>query len=282
MSTSLQSRSHLAWNQTPKYLVEAAKKKYGKKISVVGARKKDIDDFWAKVGYRVEQGTNISKPVERARTVVNIDTKTHSNAAKKELEDGSYGPKKGDDWYDDFKITSKKSVDETRSKSYNLHLENTKSYSVGGDVSIKSPDFFNLAGFGVKGGGKYTSTKTTREKESKKTEESLSQSYEIVDTLKVPPNTKVKAKITTYAVTHESTTVTRLTVDPKAHIKVRYCSYFSKTFLGSFWKSDALITAEDLFEDEETYEEIEENITFTRNSNMSYIGEEVEVHKTSF
>ena len=269
--------------KAPKYLVEAAKKKYGKKITVIGARKKDIDDFWNKVGYRVDPGNEISRPVEKARIVVNIDSKIHSNSAKKEMEDGTYGPKKSDDWYDDFQITSKKSSEESREKSYNLHLENTKSYSLGGNVSL-SAGFFNLAGpgitpeVGVK--GKYATTKTQVEDQSEIEEEILSQAYEIVDTLKVPPNTTVKAKIVTYAVTHESTTVTRLTVDPKAHIKVRYCSFFSKTFLGGQWKSDGIITAEDLFSGEEC-EEIGENITFTRNSKVSYIGEEVEVHKTS-
>lgn len=272
--------------KAPKYLVEAAKKKYGKNITVVGATKKSLDDFWGEVGYRVDTGQMISKPVEKGKTIVSIDTKTHSNTTKKALEDGTYGPKKGDDWYDDFVITSKKSSDEKRAKTYNLHLDKTTSWSIGGDCSIASSGFFNLAGPGVtpnvSANAKYTKTKTQSEKQSKHSEETLSQGYEIVDTFKVPPNTTVKAKITTYAVTHESKTVTRLIVDPKAFIRVRYLSYFSKTFLGGFWKSEGIITAEDLFTDEEDYEEVEEYITFTSESKVSYLGEEVEVHKTMF
>lgn len=267
--------------KTPGYLVEATKKKYGRNITVIGSTKQDIDSFWQQVGYRVDPGHSIPKPVQKTKTVVDIDSKTHVNSASKHLEEGPHGLKKGDDWYDNFQITSKKSKDESRSKHYNLKLVNTTTYDVGGNFAIKSSGFFNLVGPGVLGvSGKYVSTKTKEEETSEAKEERLSQAYEIVDTLKVPPKTKVKAKITTYAVTHESTTVTRLSVDAKAHIKVVYCTSFSKLF-GQIWKSHGHITAEELFKNE-NYEEIDGNITFTRESKVSYIGEEVEIHKTSW
>lgn len=265
-NNSLWDRSLFAY-KTPKYLVDAIKKKYGQNIKVIGATKKNIDDFWGKVGFRVDQ---TSKPVEKAKTVVNIDTRTHSNTANRE----------GTDWYDDFVITSKKSVDEKRKKTYNLHLEKATGWSVGGDISIASPGFFNLAGPGVTpklgANAKYSKTKTTSETQSKHAEDSLSQGYEIVDTLKVPPNTTVKAKITTYAVTYEFTAVTRLSVDPKAHIRVCYYSY---NIFGGFWKTDGIITAEDLFTKDG--EKSEGNITIMHDSKVSYLGEEVEVHKTT-
>ena len=272
--------------KTPRYLVEATKKKYGRDIAVIGATKKDIDAFWQQVGYRVEHGQQIQKPLQITKTVVDIDCKTHVNSAVKYLEEGPKGPKKSDDWYDDFQITSKKAKDESRSKSYNLKLTNTTAYDVGGNFDIQNSGFFNLVGPGVipnvglGAKGKYSSSKTKEEETFEEREERLSQIYEIVDTLKVPPRTKVKAKITTYAVTHESTTVTRLTVDAKAHIKVLYASSFSK-LLGNLWKSHGFITAEELFADEE-YEEEDGSITFTREGKVSYIGEEVEIHKTSW
>ena len=274
----LKAPTYLVLFKAPTYLVDAAKKKYGKKITVIGATKENIDNFWLQVHSRVDPGHEISRPVQKSKTVVAIDSKTHSNCSTKHMEDGPQGTKKkSDDWYDAFEITSRKSTGESKSKKYNLHLAKTSKYEVGGSLNIGA-EFFNIvAGVSVK--GKYSKEKTKTEDHSESSEESLSQAYEVVDILKVPPKTKAKAKITTYAVTYKCDTFTRITVDAKAYIEVIYATYFSN-LLGKFLKSTGFVTAEDIFEGEDNYEEIDGNVTFTRDGEVSYLGEEIEIHKT--
>ena len=180
---------------------------------------------------------------------------------------------------DEFEITSKKDMSESRSKSYHLQLsssgqtgENTKfnfTFKVGGST------FFNMAGVfpeaGAGGGYDRTITNT-------KQEEALSQEHQVVDRIKVPPRTKVRAKITTWAVTYESKTRTKLTVDAHAFIMVHFHTWISRV-LGGACTSIGTLTAEELFANEEAFKSEDGVVTFERDGKISYLGEEVEIIK---
>ena len=102
----------------------------------------------------------------------------------------------------------------------------------------------------------------------------------MVDTLKVPPKTKVKALITTWAVTYESTTMTEVTVDAKASMTVLYRTRISRKLgYGSILWNKGILTAKELFANELDFKCENEVVSFKRQGKVSYIGEEVEIMK---
>ena len=270
----------MAFYKKPQYIENAAKRKYGRDIFVIGATKDNIAQFFNKI----KQNALLAKPPEEVgRAVVDIDCKSHINQA-----DGhdAGGKDKPDDWFDEFEITSKKGTSESRSKSYQLQLTSSKQTSVNAGLNFKvgGSGFFNMAGVpispevGAGGGFSRTTTDTKQTTESDTKEEALSQEYQVVDRLKVPPRTKVAAKITTYAVTYESKTRTKLTVDAQAFIPIRYRTRFSQ-MLGGICTSAGRLTAEDIFVDEENFKSENGYVTFERDGKISYLGEEVEITK---
>ena len=266
----------------PQYIVTAAKRKYGRHIFVLGATQENISTFWDHVGYGLHPDNQISTPVEKGRTIIDIDTKIHINDSTKELEN----EEKPEDWYDDFQITSKKSKGETSSssKSYSLQLVKESSAQVGGNFKIAGSGFFNIAtagiapSLGLSANFSKLSSKTTIEETKETNDETLNQEYEILDGFKVPPMSKIKVTITTWAVTYESEVKTRLTVDSKTKIPIKYRTPLAQ-LLGGFGTSNGFLTAKELFCNECEFEDNGTNITFSRMSKMSYLGEEVEIIK---
>ena len=248
----------------------------GDDIFVLGSTLEDIRSFWKHVGYQAEG--MISEPREVSRTVVDIDCKSHGNHAS---EEGASG---GKDWYDEFMITSKKSKDESKMKSYSLQESTTRGFKIGGTGGLSAGSaFFNLAGGGVKPelgiNASYSKDKTNSSTESGSRDTKLSQGYEIVDKLQVAPKKKVDALITTWAVTYEATTILKYTVDADISLPVHYRTHLSRV-LGGFLVSTAYVSAREIFRDERDFAEVRGNVTFTRDGKVSYISEQVEIKKT--
>lgn len=100
-----------------------------------------------------------------------------------------------------------------------------------------------------------------------------------MDTLKVPPKTKVKARVTTWAVTYESKTLTEITVDAKAYLSIRYRTVFSQNVFGGILVNTVKISAKELFRNELDYKCEDDVVTFKRRGAVSHLGEEVEIIK---
>ena len=258
------------------------KRKHGDDIFVLGSTLKEIRNFWRHVGYKA--GGTIGEPREVSKTVVDIDCKSHGNYAEQEgADDNSHDKDKPMDWYDEFCITSKKSKDNTRSKSYNLQTSTSRGFKIGGNIGLKADSsFFNIAGGGVAPelgiNASYTTEKGKVVTAASSKEEKLSQAYEVLDKLHVPPKKRVEAMITTLAVTYEADTTLLYTVDADTTLPVRYRTYLSRVF-GGYFVSIAYIPAREIFEDETGFEIDNGNVKFTRDGKVSYISEQVEIKK---
>ena len=106
--------------------------------------------------------------------------------------------------------------------------------------------------------------------------------YQVIHRIKVPPRTKVRAKIITWAVTYESKVHTKLTVDAQAFIPIRFRTWASillGRLLGGACTSIGMLTAEELFASEEAFKLEDGVITFERDGKISYLGEDVEIIK---
>ena len=258
------------------------KQKFGVSIFVLGSTLEEIRNFWRHVGYRAE-GT-ISEPREVSRTIVDIDSKSHGNYARQEGgDDESHDKDRPMDWYDEFVITSKKGLDVHKNKSYTLQMTESHGFKIGGNIGLKAdPGFFNLAGGGVAPelgiNASYNQQKTENKTLHESRDTKLSQAYEIVDKLHIPPKKKVEAQITTWAVTYEADTNLVFTVDANLALPVRYRSHISRV-LGGYFLSTTYILARDLFEGEQGFQVVNENVKFTRDAKVSYISEQVEIRK---
>lgn len=259
------------------------KRKHGDAIHVTGSTLGEIRKFWNHVGYKADK--DITEPREVSRTIVDIDFKSHGNHASGALQGEMREDGKPKDWYDEFFITSKKSKEDSKVKSYNIQTTHTHGFQIGGSGGLEATSaFFNLAGGGVKPNlginASYNEQTTRSETGGGSRETKLSQAYEIVDNLRVPPKKKVEAKIITWAVTYEAKTTLRFAVDADIVLPVRYRNHLSRV-LGGFYISTAYIPAREIFEEETDYVINNKNVvTFTRDGTVSYIGERVEIQKS--
>ena len=272
--------------RAPAYIQLAAMKKCNDNtIFILGVTDEELSEFWSKVSYHA---ISFTRPEEKGRAVVSIDTRCHANTANvtnrsrvendENQEDPDKMPK---DWYDQFEIKSQKNSLESKSKHYRLELSSSTTKAANFNLEFSGAGFFNIAApIAPKGGigGSYSKTETSTWSTEQGKSESLAQGYEVIDTLMVPPKTKVKALITTWAVTYESTTVTEVSVDAKAKLPIRYRTKFSRK-LGGVLVSKVTVTAKELFCGEWDYKCENEVVTFKRESKLSHLGEEVEIIK---
>ena len=262
--------------RAPAYLQLAAKRKCNRSdIFILGVLKQELQQFWQSVSFHA---LSFTRPVEEGRAVVDIDCRCHKNTADVGIEKDD-SDEKPEDWFDEFSITSSKDVGTTNSKSYQLQLNSSTTKGANFNFKIAGAGFFNVAAPSVGLTGSYSTTTGTSLTTGSARVDRLSQGYQIVDTLKIPPKTKVKATITTWAVTYTTETVTEFTVDANAELSVHYRTYNSRKRYGGIFVKKVCITAKELFCNELDYKCIDGTVTFKRKGTISYLGEEVEIIK---
>jgi len=242
-----------------------AKERYGPNIFVLGSTLDQIRDFWKHIGYEVID--TMEEPRVVAKTKVDVGTKCHQNFSQA-----------GQDVPDD-EIKIKSMRDQSYPKSVTLQVPKMHGFHIGGSTGLSAdPGFFNLAeGAGIGAEKGFNSSHGFHEVDNR---ESLSQGYKTLEVIKVPPGRKVKAEITTWAVTYEAKTITKFTVDAHAMLPVQYRSLISR-LVGGCYISTGYLTAMDIFADEDSFQfdPMHNTVTFTRVSRVSYIGEEVDIRK---
>ena len=249
----------------PKYLINAAKRKYGRNIFVIGATDSELNEFWENVEIKAS-GFN-QRPKEVARSIVDITAKEHKNTS---------------DIIDSVEIYNNKMESRKEHKSYSLAFE--KGWEFGGSLNVGA-SFFNIIGVGGASlglGGSAKRTKNKAETSTKQEERSLSQQYSMTSKLQVPPRTALTATITTYAVTYKVTINAVFSTPTHNWIPLYYKSRFSKLFCagtGPACRSNGFITAEELFQHETDFTVVKDDVTFTRETYLSYLGETIQMHK---
>ncbi len=258
VSGALQSAQVIA-NKKPKYLRDAAKRKFGRRIFIVGSTEDEIQRFWDQVHYKAVRFDDRPKPIGRA--VIDIDVKSHCNFGNE---------------VDHMEITTKKTSNQKRTKTYQLSLGKSWTFQAGANLNIDAK-FFNVAGVGIGGNTSLSRTKTTNEAATDEAEEALGQEFGIIEKLEILPKTKVKATITTWAITYESRTQVEVRVDRQASIPVRFRSSCQQV-AGGICTSLGVITAEEIFRanGQEVHRE-NDTVWFLYDSAFSYLGEELEV-----
>ena len=168
----------LVYTEKPRWLVNAVA---ARNRRLIGARKEDLDNFKKKI---IVTLLNIEPFTEIGRNIVDINTKEFCNNSDKE---------------DKYVIRTEKTSSMTTAKNYELMLGKSKKF--GGDFGIGiTSSFFNI-GAGVSASREKYEENTA----GVNTSESLSQEYGVVlDTVLIPPHSKVHIEIWTYAVTYSA------------------------------------------------------------------------------
>jgi len=250
--------------EKPRYLVNAIRRRYGS-VEIMGAFKRDLETFWEKVQVKAPDGFNDEEPQEVTRVIVDITAKEHLNTGENEDEVEVY-------------TNQEESFKET--KSYSVSF--TKGWEFGGSFNVGA-SFFNVLGAGSPSIGLGISGKKFKQTHQEATlgqERSLSQRYSLTGKIKVPPKTKLKVKITTYAVTYKTSVKVEFSVVSTARIRFFYKPAWSVyCCAGTACRTSGYITAEDLFENQFEYNLSGGTVSFTEETTLSYIGEVLQMNK---
>ena len=253
---------------TPSYLVRAAKRKYGSNIIMIGAVESALKEFWDTVANKLSgsQANKNLRPVEDSRIIVDISAKEHCNF--------------GND-VDKVEITTNKEETRSEKKAYSLSFGKQSGWEYGGGLNIGA-SFFNTASASLGISGKRTKGKWKSEEEDKEEERSLSQGYGVVGKIEVPAKTKASVKITTYAVTYTTNVKIVISAPSTSYIPFYYKKYLGNLFCaggGSCCRKFGFVNARELFQNETEFQDLGHSVQFTRDSQLSYIGEVVEMYK---
>ena len=245
----------------PEYLVKAARRKYGRRIQMIGALESSIAEFWGNVEAKGTPFNPNDRPTPESKVIVDISAKEHCN----------YGTKE-----DEVMIVTTKEETTKEYKSYSLSFGKESGWQFGGGLNIGA-SFFNTASgsFGIE--GKRTKGKWESETKNEGNERALSQTYGVTGTIKVPPKTKAVVTITTYAVTYRLNVKAVICAQPNSYIPFYFsrsgcCGLRSRRVFG-------YITARELFQEQNEFQDLGYCVQFTIYSHLSYIGEVAEMYK---
>lgn len=245
----------------PNYLINAAHRKYGGRISVIGAFEDILAEFWDTVETKGNAFNPGDRPKEDSRIIIDISAKEHCN----------YGTIE-----DEIMVVTSKEESRTQKKSYSLSFGKKSGWEFGGGLNIGA-SFFNTASSTIGIQGKRTKGKSSSEEETKEEERALSQTYGVTGTIKVPPKTKTEVKITTYAVTYKLAVKTIFSAPSTSYIPFYYrgsgCCGLTRP------RRFGYITAHELFQRETDFQDLGYAIQFTKDSELSYISEVAEMRK---
>ena len=253
---------------TPGYLLRAARRKYGGGIDMIGAVESELANFWDTVeakGTASFEGPQ-QFPHEVGRIVVDITAKEHCN----------YGSTK-----DEIEVVTSHEETRKEKKSYSLSFGKQTGWEFGGGLNVGA-SFFNTAGASVGIGGKRNKGKWNSEEERKEEERALSQTYGVTGKIDVPPKTKVAVTITTYAVTYKLNVKVEFSVPATSYIPFYYKNFLGRLCCagaGPTCRKFGHITAQELFKNEENFQDLGHTIQFMKDSELSYVAEAVEMCK---
>ena len=255
---------------TPAYLFNAAQRKYGKGIQVLGYDEDGLAQFWSTIEAKSAYFNDEERPKEVNKLIIDITAKEHCNT-------GGLN--------DVVEVETSQKETSRVTNSYTLAIGKESGWEFGGGLSVDA-SFFNTAAacFGIE--GKRNKNKWESQAQSGERERALAKSYGVKATeITVPPRTKLAMRITTYAVTYK--------VKVKVVISAPVTSYISFYYTRSDERfripccggrtnqrrSFGYVTAFEMFRNQKDFQDLGHCIQFKVDSELGYVGETVELHK---
>ncbi len=242
----------------------AAKRRYGQNIRVV------------KTGFLETKVNNIDlqlsvvakdpKPSEKTRTIVDINMKEYVNRGKVAQDESI--------------VQINKKSSKTEGDRFNFSSEKGVKFGIGGNLGAQ------VMGAAVAGGsvgisGHYDKSKSTTEGAQKSSTEVFEYSYNQEEKIVVPPETHVKATITTYQMKYEMKYTMKLSVERNAYLQMVYKTTCQRLCCFGVCRSRGYVNIRDMFSTLPNYNEEDEDDTasFTQDGTLSWVGEGCSVEK---
>jgi len=249
----------------PGYLIRAAKRKYGRNIMFIGAEELLLNHFWSGVGFKAISISS-ERPQEVSRAVVDITAKEYVNKGAEP---------------DTIEILN---AQESRPQKMAYSLSFQKDWEFGPSIYVGA-SFFNLLGIAEPSLGLGESTKygkTITNNTTKEEVHSLSQQYGVTEKMTVAPRSKIKVEITTYTVNYKIGVRVAFGVSATTFIPIYYKSRLGSLLcsgVGPACRKFGFITAEELFQMEDNYNNNNDMISFIKDAELGYLCETIEMHK---
>lgn len=183
---------------------------------------------------------------------------------------------------DEVEVLNSEEKNVTQHKSYSLSFE--KKWEFGGNINVGA-SFFNAIGAGGSSiglGGTIKRTKNAFKDSTQEEERSLSQQYSLTGTITVPPKSKLTVTISTYAVNYKVNLNAVFTSPVSNVIPFFYKSGLGKLCCPGFGptcRKWGFIFAQELFEGEKGFTFEGSTVTFSREADLSYLAETIEMFK---
>ena len=241
------------YTERPQWLVNAVEEHFPRK-HLIGATRKDIGEFIKHI-----QATLLSiEPMrEIGRNIVDINSKEIQNSSNIK---------------DHYDINTVKCISDISTKNYKLVLGNNTIFGEDFGIGIAS-SFFNID-VGVSVSREKSQNDDTTEPSDTR---SLSQEYGVVDTITVPPYSKARVTITTYAVTYSANVRVRFSAPKHTFLRVMVQSFGcgGRRQFRQVNASDCLhqINSTSMIQEQNGWVSIETD------ANVQYIGETMHINK---
>ncbi len=242
---------------------QAAKQRYGQNIRVV---KTDFCETKVNnINFQLSVVAKDPKPVEKTRTIVDINMKEYVNHGKVAQDES-------------IVQVNKKS---SKSEGDRYTFSSTKGINFGfaGNLGAQVMGA-SVAGGSVGISGHYDKSKSTTEGTEKSSTKGFEYSYNQEEKIVVPPRTHVKATITTYRMKYEMNYTVKLSVDRNAFLQMVYKTTCQHLCFG-VWRSSGYVNIRDMFSTLPNYnpEDEDDTASFTQDGTLSWVGEGCSVEK---
>ena len=261
----------------PNYICEAARRKYGRRIQILGITKEEENRLWKEINVRA---VSTGKLQRKNATVVDVKTMSLVNKTSSENNWESMEKESATCAYNEVEIGSQSQNNQASQKTLQIQLGNWSNGEIGDlvDMKLSEASYYNSSAAPITfETGVLDKSKDRKDDADLEKKCALDKDYHVMEKLKVPPKTKLTAKILTKAVTYEVRMVTELRIDANTTLPLRFKGRFEKQ-LGSFCTATIRpLSAKDLFCNEAGFKVIDDVITFTREGTVTYVSEEVEI-----
>ena len=261
----------------PNYICEAARRKYGRRIQILGITKEEENRLWKEISVRA---VSTGKLRQKNATVVDVKTMSLVNKTSSENNWESMEKEGAACAYNEVEIGSQSRNNQASQKTLQIQLGNWSNGEIGDlvDMKLSEASYYNSSAAPITfETGVLDKSKECKEDDDLEKKCALDKDYHVMEKLKVPPKTKLTAKILMKAVTYEVKMVTELRIDANTTLPLRFKGRFEKQ-LGSFCTATIRpLSAKDLFCNEAGFKVIDDMITFTREGTVTYVSEEVEI-----
>ena len=261
----------------PNYICEAARRKYGRRIQILGITKEEENRLWKEINVRA---VSTGKLQRKNATVVDVKTMSLVNKTSSENNWESMEKESAACAYNEVEIGSQSRNNQASQKTLQIQLGNWSNGEIGDlvDMKLSEASYYNSSAAPITfETGVLDKSKDRKDDADLEKKCALDKDYHVMEKLKVPPKTKLTAKILTKAVTYEVKMVTELRIDANTTLPLRFKGRFEKQ-LGSICTATIRpLSAKDLFCNEAGFKVIDDVITFTREGTVTYVSEEVEI-----